>query len=274
MDGIEESSRRIGRIIDVIEDIAFQTNLLALNAGIEAARAGEAGRGFAVVATEVRSLAQRSSSAAHEIGALIQDSGAQVQNGVGIVRGVGNSLDEIVTAFAVVSDQISGIVQATRAQALNVDEVNTSVNHLDSATLENAQMASDASSSAQTLRRGCGDLRLAVERFSGVDDADATANGEQNPRQDVTDSRQAVASSLSRDADAGPDGSAERIRDHQQNGGGAGGGGPAATLPRAAAQAGRGPQDRGTSTAKPGAGDWHAAEETADLPVRTTAART
>lgn len=173
MDGIEESSRRIGRIIDVIEDIAFQTNLLALNAGIEAARAGEAGRGFAVVATEVRSLAQRSSSAAHEIGALIQDSGAQVQNGVGIVRGVGNSLDEIVTAFAVVSNQISGIVQATREQTLSVDEVNTSVNHLDSATLENAQMASDASNSAQTLRRGCGDLRLAVERFSGVDNNDA-----------------------------------------------------------------------------------------------------
>ena len=178
MDGIEESSRRIGRIIDVIEDIAFQTNLLALNAGIEAARAGEAGRGFAVVATEVRSLAQRSSSAAHEIGALIQDSGAQVQNGVGIVRSVGNSLDEIVTAFAVVSNQISGIVQATREQTLSVDEVNTSVNHLDSATLENAQMASDASSSAQTLRRGCSDLRLAVERFSGVDNTGAHTGSE------------------------------------------------------------------------------------------------
>ena len=63
MDGIEQSSRQIGQIIGVIDEIAFQTNLLALNAGVEAARAGEAGRGFAVVASEVRALAQRSPSA-------------------------------------------------------------------------------------------------------------------------------------------------------------------------------------------------------------------
>ncbi len=60
MTRIEDASRKIEQIIDVIEDIAFQTNLLALNAGIEAARAGEAGKGFAVVAQEVRELAQRS----------------------------------------------------------------------------------------------------------------------------------------------------------------------------------------------------------------------
>jgi|GEM_PF-1004918 len=177
MDGIEEASRRIGRIIDVIEDIAFQTNLLALNAGIEAARAGEAGRGFAVVASEVRSLAQRSSGAAHEIGALIEDSGIQVQSGVAMVRGVGTSLDEIVTAFAAVSQKISGIVGATRAQAISVSEVNASVSHLDSATQDNAQMAGDASRSAQTLRRGCEDLRLAVERFSGLTVTVPPANG-------------------------------------------------------------------------------------------------
>src|SRR3954462_11965032 len=81
MNGISESSRRIGDIIGVIDGIAFQTNILALNAAVEAARAGEQGRGFAVVAAEVRSLAQRSASAAKEIKALIVDSVDQVQHG-------------------------------------------------------------------------------------------------------------------------------------------------------------------------------------------------
>ncbi|MEP9371975.1 methyl-accepting chemotaxis protein, partial [Mesorhizobium sp. KR1-2] len=82
MGTIEKSSEQIGRIIGVIDEIAFQTNLLALNAGVEAARAGDAGRGFAVVASEVRALAQRSAEAAREIKGLISASTTQVGEGV------------------------------------------------------------------------------------------------------------------------------------------------------------------------------------------------
>jgi methyl-accepting chemotaxis protein len=86
MEGITESSNRIADIITVIDGIAFQTNILALNAAVEAARAGEQGRGFAVVASEVRSLAQRSASAAKEIKQLIDDSVQKVGAGSELVE--------------------------------------------------------------------------------------------------------------------------------------------------------------------------------------------
>ena len=84
MSRIEESSREISDIINLIDEIARQTNLLALNAAVEAARAGEAGRGFAVVASEVRNLAQRSSEAAKGIRDLITSSSGRVQEGVAV----------------------------------------------------------------------------------------------------------------------------------------------------------------------------------------------
>ncbi|MES8989498.1 methyl-accepting chemotaxis protein, partial [Cutibacterium acnes] len=106
MEGITESSNRIADIITVIDGIAFQTNILALNAAVEAARAGEQGRGFAVVASEVRSLAQRSASAAKEIKQLIDDSVAKVEVGNRQVEQASSTMRDIVASV----QRVSGIM--------------------------------------------------------------------------------------------------------------------------------------------------------------------
>jgi methyl-accepting chemotaxis protein len=123
MSGIETSSKQIGNIIGVIDEIAFQTNLLALNAGVEAARAGDAGRGFAVVATEVRALAQRSADAAKEIKALISASGQQVEAGVKLVSETGNALGRIVTQVTQLNGLVVELAASAKEQATGLGEV-------------------------------------------------------------------------------------------------------------------------------------------------------
>jgi methyl-accepting chemotaxis protein len=140
MGEIEKSSREIGNIIGVIDEIAFQTNLLALNAGIEAARAGDAGRGFAVVATEVRALAQRSADAAKEIKTLISGSAQQVANGVGLVGDAGQALERIVAQVTEINGVIAEIAASAQEQASGLGEVNTAVNQMDQVTQQNAAM--------------------------------------------------------------------------------------------------------------------------------------
>src|SRR3546814_7422427 len=113
---IEAEAGRIADIVGLIDEIAFQTNLLALNASVEAARAGEAGRGFAVVAQEVRSLAQRSAEASHDIKQRIQNSNAKVRHGGELVQKAGGTLDEIVVSVKKVADIVAEISSASREQ--------------------------------------------------------------------------------------------------------------------------------------------------------------
>ncbi|NLC24786.1 MAG: HAMP domain-containing protein, partial [Oxalobacter sp.] len=113
MKEIEDSSKKIVDIISVIDGIAFQTNILALNAAVEAARAGEQGRGFAVVATEVRSLAQRSATAAREIKDLIDDSVDKVSTGTELVNNAVTTMLEIGESIRRVNDIMNEITMAT-----------------------------------------------------------------------------------------------------------------------------------------------------------------
>lgn len=148
---IETASRKISDITSVIDEIAFQTNLLALNAAVEAARAGDAGRGFAVVASEVRTLAQRSGEAAKGISALISESGAEVAQGVGLVRSAGEALDQIVAASRKVSATVSEISAASAEQANGIDEMSQAVAHMDEMTQQNAALAEQSAASAGAL---------------------------------------------------------------------------------------------------------------------------
>jgi methyl-accepting chemotaxis protein len=151
MGRIEQASREISQIINVIDEIAFQTNLLALNAGVEAARAGEAGKGFAVVAQEVRELAQRSATAAKDIKALITKSGDEVHVGVKLVQATGEALGEIETRVIAINDHIHSIATAAKEQSTGLKEVNTAINQMDQVTQQNAAMVEETSAATHKL---------------------------------------------------------------------------------------------------------------------------
>lgn len=173
MGRIEQASREISQIINVIDEIAFQTNLLALNAGVEAARAGEAGKGFAVVAQEVRELAQRSATAAKDIKALITKSGDEVQVGVKLVQATGEALSEIETRVIAINDHIHSIATAAKEQSTGLKEVNTAVNQMDQVTQQNAAMVEETSAATHKLSAEADGLVRLISRFKVSNDAQA-----------------------------------------------------------------------------------------------------
>ncbi|MGJ8572232.1 MAG: methyl-accepting chemotaxis protein [Hoeflea sp.] len=130
MAGVENSAEQIGKIISVIEEIAFQTNLLALNAGIEAARAGDAGRGFAVVATEVRALAQRSAGAANQIKDLVSDAKSHVGRGVALVDQTRSAITGLVDQVGNISKSVAGVGNQAQTEADHIGGSATSLGRI------------------------------------------------------------------------------------------------------------------------------------------------
>jgi methyl-accepting chemotaxis protein len=168
MNGINESSDKISKIIKVIEEIAFQTNLLALNAAVEAARAGEHGTGFAVVADEVRSLAHRAAEAAQETTTLIEDSVGRAKQGAGVSSEVGAVLTGIVRDVTEVTELIQAIARAGDEQAQSAGQLTLTVSQMDKVTQQSAAGAEEAASAAEELASQVAVVNGVVEQMAAL----------------------------------------------------------------------------------------------------------
>ncbi len=165
MGSINASSRQIAEIIGVIDGIAFQTNILALNAAVEAARAGEHGRGFAVVANEVRSLSQRSATAAQEIRSLIMNSVNEIANGSDMVNRAGATMQQVVAGINEVTGLVARIKTASDCQTADLLNIGQSIHQIDRTTQQNSVLVQDAVQAIEDLTAQSMRVSASVSRF-------------------------------------------------------------------------------------------------------------
>jgi len=185
MSHLNTSSQEIGKVVDVINDIADQTNLLALNATIEAARAGEAGKGFAVVANEVKELAKQTAEATTEITQQIGDMQAKTTEAVKAIETISEIIKEI-------NNITNNIATAVEEQTATTNEISRSVTFASQGTDEvtknvldlNISIDQEVVRGIKEAAKGAGEISMNIQ---GVGAAANQMAGLASSTKDVSD---------------------------------------------------------------------------------------
>jgi methyl-accepting chemotaxis protein len=198
MHEINSSSKKISKIIRVIDEIAFQTNILALNAAVEAARAGEAGMGFAVVADEVRNLAQRCAQAARDTATLIEESIQTVDGGSAKLSQVVSAIEGIAQQATGVKELMTSVNSASQEQSRNIDQISAAVAQMQKVTQNTAASAEEGAAASEQMSGHAESMRASVGHLLVLVQGDADF-----PRQSHRDGARPVRRTFTR-AGAGP----------------------------------------------------------------------
>jgi methyl-accepting chemotaxis protein len=160
---INESAKRISKVSDVIESIAFQTNILALNAAVEAARAGQQGRGFAVVADEVRELSNKSAEAARETAELIRADLANVEIGNRLAESAAASIGNVSRITNDNQARMAELSESSISQSAAINEISVGINQIAVIIQSNAALAEESAAASAELSSQAFELDKLVE---------------------------------------------------------------------------------------------------------------